>query len=413
MYRLFLGLFALSVIGGCSRSDDSTPKFDYGAAKAQTSSAGTAKPQSKPQEDWATAVIRARDKNHDGLLDFEEYTDLPDPHERRVAADVFKLSDRNKDGKLSEQELRNLPIEATFRSMDLNDDGTLDFREFFVGEMSSASIKRARRVFELVDQNHDGKISVDEYRDRPIEAWFHWRDTNEDGYISLDEFAATNPGLVRNKYLERAFRIMDRNGDGKLDVAEYCRTYDEVTFLLQDGNGDGVLTFDEYALWSYTPEVRAAMQTKFARRDSDGNGVLTFKEFASVVEDKDFWVMDKNGDYRVTRDEFIQFTINQRGFSGSAEGRASRSKESRAAELFALLDTNHDGVLTWDEFHSQSPSIRFQRMDVNADSLLSLEEYIPFGATAEERAAAEKEFRAKDKNGDGKLTVAEYVGEKR
>ncbi|MGO8752622.1 MAG: hypothetical protein ACLQNE_42320 [Thermoguttaceae bacterium] len=50
------------------------------------------------------------------------------------------------------------------------------------------------------------------------------------------------------------------------------------------------------------------------------------------------------------------------------------------------------------------------RLDANEDSVSSLEEYIPFGATTEERARAEKEFRAKDKNRDGVFSLAEYLG---
>jgi Ca2+-binding EF-hand superfamily protein len=352
-----------------------------------------------------------RDTDGDGYLSLAEYLgDRKAPEVVRMEKDVFAILDSDHDGKLTLGEFQSHQFEVMFRRMDLNGDGTLDFAEFHEGDMKGASVERAKRAFVAIDRNHDQKISVEEYRSRLAEAWFHRMDANEDGWLSVEEYTNSDGTLVRNKTGQRAFNAMDRNGDGKVDLAEYCQTCDEVAFLKQDANGDGVFSFDEYAVWCSTPEARAAAQKEFTRRDLDGNGVLSFKEFAYQAADRDFWEMDFNGDYRVTRDEFIRFTLSQKGPSGGAAGQSKESKQARAAKLFALLDTNLDGVLTWDEFRSQSPSVRFQWLDANGDSLLSLQEYIPFGATPEERATAEKQFKAKDKNGDGMLTLAECTG---
>ena len=59
-------------------------------------------------------------------------------------------------------------------------------------------------------------------------------------------------------------------------------------------------------------EARAAAKKDFAGGTSTAMASCSFKEFAYRAEDKDFWEMDKKGDYRVTRDEFIRFTLDRK-----------------------------------------------------------------------------------------------------
>ena len=208
-----------------------------------------------------------RDTDGDGFLSLAEYLgDKKDPAAVRVEKDVFAILDSNHDGKLTPEEFQSHPFEVTFRRMDLNGDGVLDFAEFHQGDMKGASVARAQRAFAAIDRNHDGKISLEEFLNCPDEAWFHRMDAAETGWLTVEEYTNSDGTLVRNKTGQRAFNVMDRNGDGKLDLAEYCHPYDEVAFLKLDANGDGVLSFEEYAKWCYTPEARAAAKKDFARR---------------------------------------------------------------------------------------------------------------------------------------------------
>ena len=69
-------------------------------------------------------------------------------------------------------------------------DGFLNFDKFYAAEMKGAPKHRARRIFNLIDRNGDGKLSVEELESRPIEAWFLKLDTDGDGTLSLAEFTA-------------------------------------------------------------------------------------------------------------------------------------------------------------------------------------------------------------------------------
>jgi hypothetical protein len=91
------------------------------------------------------AAFAETDKNHDGQIDLEEF------HTRLV--EVFYLADRDKDGFLSVEEYTQLPYSEGFKDADRNGDGRIALAEF-------VSIRF--RQFEDADTNHDGQLSLEE-----------------------------------------------------------------------------------------------------------------------------------------------------------------------------------------------------------------------------------------------------------
>lgn len=104
---------------------------------------------------------------------------------------------------------------------------------------------------------------------------------------------------------ERRFHDLDKNGDGKITLAEY------LAFFRPD-----------------TPSLRQYQEYEFRKYDRNGDGFISREEFfAPVTLEDEFRALDKNRDGCITRYEFLQ-----------------------GERLFRGLDRNHDGCITLEEY---------------------------------------------------------------
>jgi Ca2+-binding EF-hand superfamily protein len=80
------------------------------------------------------------------------------------------------------------------------------------------------RYFDVVDTDHDGRVSLDEYLERMTWA-FRRMDANQDGVLETAEQLAPNAPRTTlaelRARLQAQFRRQDRNHDGGLDPAEF------------------------------------------------------------------------------------------------------------------------------------------------------------------------------------------------
>jgi calmodulin len=100
-----------------------------------------------------------------------------------------------------------------------------------------------RPAFDVLDADHDGKISKDDLRmfyagfsrndadDDVIGSMMSVADFNKDGFVEYDEFERVLDGFSENKessistrstsgVMEDVFKVMDKDGDGKLSVED-------------------------------------------------------------------------------------------------------------------------------------------------------------------------------------------------
>ncbi len=93
-------------------------------------------------------------------------------------------------------------------------------------------IAEARRRFQIVDRNGDGRLDQFEFRLNSVKL-MGLIDANRDGFITRDETLLSS----------EQFGLFDFDGDGKISPMEFVDTR---TFRTIDANQQGFITFEEY-----------------------------------------------------------------------------------------------------------------------------------------------------------------------
>ncbi len=322
-------------------------------------------PLANPSSDWFAGRT---DKDHDGVLSFEEFYFETSPILLAQSLEVFRRFDRDRSGNLSLVEWdfaidpTRVPAETAFGSHDrdrngrltaeelvgniqfTNDDGKSEARgeayRRFTAEMLTAldsdksgdlELKEFQqaspepqlalyRDFLRRDLDLDGRLSRDEYvkpnlgsKWEPIAREEAVRyDINDDGFLSWEEFEISPPA---NPLPERRFAGWDRDRNGTLDESEFLRSIPEAErvrhrwpFLQRDLNADGRLDFEEWQ--AKTLSGRIPWQRAFTAHDIDGDGRIGRKEYLSLYPSgnreaaRQFLAIDFDSDGFLTSQEF-------------------------------------------------------------------------------------------------------------
>jgi Ca2+-binding EF-hand superfamily protein len=239
--------------------------------------AAAIKRSSQPRETY----FQTLDKDEDGQLSLDEVlADYPTPEAVKQGTESFKLMDKDHDERLSVVEFTVRSHKVYFMQADLDANGVLSEMEFTTGgSLKTASAARAHRVFELIDQDRDGVMSLKEYLNRTRETWFVVFDADENDLLSYDEYAIGNPGLVRAGRCEAVFAAIDRDSDGRLTIDEHINKPREAYFVHMDRDGDERVSFKEFTVWKNTPQQIEDAKKDFENRDTDRDELLTLEEF--------------------------------------------------------------------------------------------------------------------------------------
>jgi len=227
-----------------------------------------------------------------------------------------------------------------------------------------------QELFQQLDANGDFVIERGEVPDSgraSFEKLLKNGDANKDGKIDREEYRDMLLSL-RNAFgsLSSRFTEIDKNGDGKLSKAEFIGP--EPVFARIDVNGDDFISREE------------ADKFQAGQGAGAGSGLAMF-----VQRLKD---MDKNGDGKVSRDEFTgqpgvfdrldadkDGFVTQKEIPGNAAGGAPAPDRAMMTQRFKAMDKDGDGKVSKDEF--MGPTQLFERLDSNSDGFVSPDEMRP------------------------------------
>lgn len=162
--------------------------------------------------------------------------------------------------------------------------------------------------FNELDTNHDGKISMVDVETR-FAAKFTEADLDKDGNLSPSEFEALNAERQR-RFISAAFEAMDKDGDGKVSLAE-APPHLKMRFEMLDLDKDGQLSLDDLN----AAQMSGRSEGAFKAVDKDTNGTISKQEF---IDSNAGFIQrfDSDGDKAVTLAEMVKGTTRpERNFS--------------------------------------------------------------------------------------------------
>jgi Ca2+-binding EF-hand superfamily protein len=254
------------------------------------------------------------------------------PNVIEMLSEVFHTCDGNADGTISREELAKA-------FDDLLQCSHRESGKTIKTLVMESGLNPYFNVFDQVDSNHDGKISLAEFR---------------------EHLHPAKAGKVIGQLLKEVFDGIDVNKDGSLDRKELSDAYGTLLNTTEDKSGkswknlllDAGLNPDFYV---------------FEQLDSNDDGKVTWEEFISTLQPepdmnkflrRTFDKIDANSDGSISKEELRDnFEIVLDLGSPLAGKKTFRTMLQEAGINpkfcnFDKLDTNHDGKITWAEFES-------------------------------------------------------------
>jgi Ca2+-binding EF-hand superfamily protein len=242
----------------------------------------------------------------------------------------------------------------------------------------------SERLLAEFDANKDGKITKAEFNNvlgTRFAAAMHGAKT-----MSEDQFAAIHEGDFR-RHAAEMFRRADWNGDGKLTLDEF-EAPQKAHFQMMDHEGTGTVSCSPVMHADDRPGSSDAPPSGDDRggwHHRDGHGGFHHAGFGDFGRNSFCRDSDVSRDGHVTRTEFE--TIMNKHFTQATSGKPYMTLDQFTAELatryrdredrmFQRLDKDGDGKLTMAEF--SAPELKlFDRLDKDHDGVITADEMKP------------------------------------
>jgi len=182
-------------------------------------------------------------------------------------------------------------MEHQWKKMDTDEDGFLSFEEFSKSpRLVRLNESKRRKLFDYLDRNKDGKLSMRELRPSApgwmmaLRKEFKRLDTDRSRGLSYEQFSQSSKlAKMSDDERTRIFKHLDRNRDGEIQLAELSggkhRGGPEIELEKYDLNQSGGLSFEEFSKipWmARIPEKRR--KALFQKMDLKQDGEISPRE---------------------------------------------------------------------------------------------------------------------------------------
>jgi Ca2+-binding EF-hand superfamily protein len=222
---------------------------------------------------------------------------------------------------------------------------------------------------------------------------------------------------------QHLLKKLDTDGDGKISLAEF-QAGAAARFSAADAQHSGSLTAAQLAASPQAEKHNLRAATRLVHQmDTTHKGYLTQDDFVNAAQQR-FAKLDTQGTGKLMADQLVAAG----GFHGhvqaasataavSADGTAAPATGSKRAAFqqkfaqaeLAKLDTNHDGVVSQDEYVAAAKA-KFAALDTQGSGQVTAQQ-IASSQVAQQRDLkfAEHEVKKLDANSDGVISQSEYL----
>lgn len=396
-----------------------------------------ASPLGDASRNWNQPV---RDLNGDGSVDLKEFFQEGILSNSALAAYFFDRLDLNHDGGLTSDEARlqldldHFPL--PFAQLDTDHDGQVSSLEF--GEHNAN--RNARLRFFCLDANQDGRLSPKEWENRtaqpPLARLFQGYDANANGQIDKAELLAPAPPETHPALLQKLM-VFDQNRDEAFSIKEFSTVPGLVPLEQRGEISDPIAASTQERIEAVLKAISAPLAI-----DQWQTAAKPLLPVSIPISGK---IWDRDGDGKVEAAELrlgLEIAYGLR----RTDGGLNRHPDGQVfyGRYFQQLDRNADGQLSAEEFTGYKDRFatsvpEFGQLDQNKDEFLDLsevdqarlflldvpEEFLRWdsdrngrldGKELQERARdherhiASRLLPAFDRDGDGQISLMEFLG---